>query len=342
MLQQRFQHGQAAVEFLLAAPVVLLLGLGSIEAIHWYFVRQAVSQALAQAARVAITQQADPAILDKAFSKALLPLYASPSPQLSRARLERAMARREAATGLPAWRIEIRSPDISSFADFASGNPDLPSSAFPTIDNDYLHEQHQARLKQGWPQGRGPLSGQTTIEANTLMLHLTWLHEPLLPGVKRLLRHLAPRDFRYGSIAMANAGYLPMHRQVAMLMQSHAAAWTLPAHGRVVRRNEPSPQPEGRPMEEWEGGRHTGSPGDTPSGVLVPPPPHFAPDMPAPTDEPPDKGSPPGGIENDDGSHAGPGPTGGAEANAGTDIGADDRRDAELNDDPDDCPGCCS
>ncbi|NLC36668.1 MAG: hypothetical protein GX772_09560, partial [Alcaligenaceae bacterium] len=37
------QCGQGAVEFLLAAVPVLLLGLASIEAAHWYFARQAVS-----------------------------------------------------------------------------------------------------------------------------------------------------------------------------------------------------------------------------------------------------------------------------------------------------------
>src|SRR5690606_9196031 len=39
----RFQPGQGAVEFLLAAVPVLLLGLGCIEAVHWHFARQAVS-----------------------------------------------------------------------------------------------------------------------------------------------------------------------------------------------------------------------------------------------------------------------------------------------------------
>jgi len=237
------QLGQGAVEFLAAAAPLLLLALGSIEFIHWYFVRQAISLALVQAGRAAITQHANPAVLDSAFTSALLPLHAGPTPAVSQARLARAIYRREAATGLPAWQIRIISPSVASFADFASTNPELGGGGRPAIDNDYLQEQHLSRLAQGWPQGRGPQSGQTTLEANTLQLKLTWLHEPLLPGMKQLLKQLAPADTRYGSRAMASAGFLPIHRQVALVMQSHAVNWDTPAHGRVVRNtalNEPT------------------------------------------------------------------------------------------------------
>lgn len=229
------QRGQGAVEFLLAATPVLLLGLSSIEAVHWYFARQAVSLALVQAGRAAITQNADPTVLDQAFTQALLPMYAGPNPAASRSRLQRAITRRERDTGLPAWRIHIISPSQASFQDFASLNPDLPQAGAAVIDNDYLQEQHEQRLAQGWQEGRGPASGQTTLQANTLVLHLTWLHEPLLPGMKQLLKQIAPTDSRYGSLAMAGAGYLPLQRQVALVMQSHPIAWEMPGHGRVSR-----------------------------------------------------------------------------------------------------------
>ncbi|NYT23025.1 pilus assembly protein [Alcaligenaceae bacterium] len=234
--------GQGAVEFLLAAVPVLLLGLGSIEAVHWYFVRQAVSHALVQAARSAITQHAHPDVLDHAFAEALLPLHAAPSSDESRARLQRKLARRTLATGLPAWRIHILSPAPETFDDFASDSAELPRpGSQPVIDNDYLHEQHQARLARGWPEGRGPRSGQDTFQANTLALHLIWLHEPLLPGVRNLLRQLAPADERYGSLAMARGGYLPIHREVALVMQSHPVLWDMPGHGRIIRRAGPAP-----------------------------------------------------------------------------------------------------
>ena len=338
MGQPRRQHGQGAVEFLLAAPVVLLLGLGCIEAIHWYFVRQAVSQALVQAARAAITQHAHPEVLDKAFSEALLPLHAGPSRPASQARLNQALARREAATGLPAWRIEILSPDASTFADFASQNRDLPMSPYPVIDNDYLHEQHQARIAQGWPQGRGPVSGQTTLEANTLLLHLTWLHEPLLPGVKQLLRQLAPEDNRYGSMAMASAGYLPIQRQVALVMQSHPIAWDLPAHGRIARRNAQQRPLDGRPVEEWRAAYVTPA-GCTglwcvSSTAASPLPDWRDVDANAPT-------SPNHGDEY--GWLPGAPPPASSDPHKGLQPGSEIEMGPETGPeyDPDDCPGCC-
>lgn len=260
-MNRRFhQSGQGSVEFLLAAPVVLLLGLGSIEGIHWYFARQAASHALLQAGRAAITRHADPAVLDAAFSRALLRWFVAPSAAQSRTRLERAIARREQATGLPAWQIRVLSPSASSFEDFSTRHPDLPNTGHPVIDNDYLSLQHQAYLDQGWPEGRGPVSRQTILEANTLVLELTWLHEPLLPGVRQLLKQVAPADTRYGSLAMARAGFLPLRRQISLLMQSHPVAWALPAHGRVARQGVAEPA--------------TGQGGGQASGVQVRPSAH--------------------------------------------------------------------
>jgi len=251
MKRSQLQHGQGSVEFLLAAPIVLLLSLSSIEAVHWFFMRQAVGHALMQAGRAAITQHARPDILDTAFAQALVPFYAAPTAAESRARMESAILRRERATGMPAWRIEILSPSTASFRDFSTNHPDLPAHGHAIIDNDYLSLQHRSRVAMGWQEGRGPESGQTVVEANTLVLHLTWLHEPLLPGVRQLLKSLAPTDSQYGSRAMALAGYLPIQREISLLMQSHPIAWNLPAHGRVLRQGQAAPSaasPSGPPL----------------------------------------------------------------------------------------------
>src|SRR5690606_6354158 len=130
------QQGQGAVEFLFAAIPVLLLGLGSIEALHWHFTRQAISLALVQAARVATARHASPQAQDEAFANALLPYYAGRGESTANARLARGMAARERSTGLPAWNIRILSPSQASFSDFHSGSPDLPHQAgLPVIDN---------------------------------------------------------------------------------------------------------------------------------------------------------------------------------------------------------------
>lgn len=234
------QRGQGSAEFLLAAVPLLLIGLGGIEAVHWHFARQGVSLALSRAAREAVARNADPAALDTAFRAALLPLHAAPTEEESRNRLQRNMQRRSRDTGLPPWRILILSPSHASFRDFASRDPGLPQHAgAAVIDNDYVSEQHQARVAHGWAGGRGLASGQTALEVNILTLRLTWLHEPLLPGIRGLLRQLAPADARYGSLAMARGGYLPMQREISFVMQSHPIAWPMPPHGRVARASHP-------------------------------------------------------------------------------------------------------
>lgn len=332
------QRGQGSVEFLLAAVPVLMLALAAIEATHWYFIRQAVSQALAQAARAAITQHAHPAVLDQAFTHALLPMHAAPTRAASMQRIQRNMATRETSSGLPAWRIRILSPSRASFTDFASANPDLPRhGSRAVIDTDYLHEQHLARSGRGRPDGRGPLSGQTILQANTLVLELTWLHEPLLPGVRGLLRAVAPVDTRYGSLAMARAGYLPIRRQVAMVMQSHPVEWEMPPHGRVVRSLVPN---------DAEPPYGAALPPDGSPGIGLPPGPGFAPgsehappdtppqDTGRPNDPPSDAATPPSAGGTDDTQRDGDLP-----ADAGP--GADGADAAVPPDDGDVCPDCC-
>lgn len=314
------QRGQGTVEFLLAAVPVLVLALSSIEAVHWYFARQAVSLALSQAARAAITQHADPVVLDQAFTKALLPFYVAPSAAVTRARLQRAMERRTHATDLPAWQIRILSPSTATFQDFAASRPGLPGDGRPVIDNDYLAEQHQARLAEGLHEGRGLQSGQTTLEANTLELDLTWLHEPLLPVTRVLLKGLAPADTRFGSLAMARGGYLPLRRQMAMVMQSHAVAWAMPAHGRVVRAHAAQAE---EPAFFTEPGLAPWEHGKKPDGPLSGQPP-------ADTPEP---GRPPDPPTGDPGNDA---PYREAEPDVPDPPAAD-----PLPLEPEDCPGCC-
>src|SRR5690606_4833505 len=222
---------------------------------------------------------------------------------------------------------------------FASANPDLPRhGSRAVIDTDYLHEQHLARSAQGRRDDRGPLSGQTILEANTLVLELTWLHEPLLPGVRGLLRALAPADTRYGSVAMARAGYLPIRRQVAMVMQSHPVEWEMPPHGRVVRSSVPN---------EAEPPYGTALPPDGGPGTGLPPGSELTPGWkPTAPDTPPQQSGPPSDPQSPDAAASPPaGGTDDAQRDGdlppGTDPDADGADAAAPPDDGDICPDCC-
>ncbi|MDX3881390.1 MAG: pilus assembly protein, partial [Achromobacter sp.] len=67
------QRGAAAIEFAVAAAVVLLLGLLAVEAAHWQAARQLAHLALMEAGRAGATAHGDPARMRAAFLQALLP-----------------------------------------------------------------------------------------------------------------------------------------------------------------------------------------------------------------------------------------------------------------------------
>lgn len=215
--------------FLLAAIPVLTLGLGGIEAAHWAGLRQTLSLALMEAARVGATRQARPQDIARAFEHGLRMAY--PDPRAA----ARALRERRAALGAP-WRIRIARPAPEAFPDHA--DPDLRGPrrhpGQPLIRNDYQARQHALRLAQGWPEGRGPRSGLTIHEANTLVLELWWPHRPLLPGVAAIVRALAPLAVDPAQSRLMAAGYLPFRRCAAVAMQSHPAAWPDLADGRVT------------------------------------------------------------------------------------------------------------
>ncbi len=217
----------------MAIPV-LLLGLAAIESAQWLFTRQAAGLALLEAGRAGITQHASPQAMITAFEQALLPLHASPSRASAQNRLEAALARREHRLGGAPWRIEILSPGADAYRDFA--DPALPvarRSGRSAINNDYLHEQDLRYRAMGWPQGRGPASGVDIFQANTLALRLSYPHEPAVPGMRALLSMLGNERGSYRQRVMA-AGYLPIVREMSLVMQSHPVSWAMPESGKIV------------------------------------------------------------------------------------------------------------
>lgn len=247
--------------FLLASIPILTLGLGGIETAHWAGLRQTLSLALMEAARVGATRQARPQAIARAFEHGLRMAYPDP---LATAR---ALRERRTALGTP-WRIRVARPVPEAFLDHADpdlrGPRDHPGQAL--IRNDYQARQQARRLAQGWPSGRGPRSGLTIHEANTLVLELWWPHRPLLPGMAAIARALSPLAGDPVQARLMAAGYLPFRRRAAVAMQSHPAAWPDMADGRVTHGTAPPPawkagQPgpggttdmSGQPMQGAEG-----------------------------------------------------------------------------------------
>ena len=233
--QRARQSGTSLIEFSIVAVPVLLLGMGSIEVSQWFFKRQALSLALLEAGRAAITAHARPAAIETAFEKALLPLFPDESEHNSGQRLHNALAKRRLVTDAAPWRIEILSPSPQAFIDFS--DPALAiaqETGLRAINNNYLAEQAQ-QAAPGWTPAAGPQSELNILQANTLVLRLTYLHEPVLPGIKGLVRLLGSQKGSYGRNAMARGGYIPVVSQLALVMQSHPVDWPSLPNGKVVK-----------------------------------------------------------------------------------------------------------
>lgn len=219
------QCGASALEFTIIAIPILLVALAAIEISGWFLIKQTLSLALLEAGRAGIVDHARPSTIETAFERALLPVYAAPSRQDTHTRLQQSLLRREQRSGVPPWQISIVSPSPAAFTDFSSRRILVDGArGLAHIDNNYQAEQHARYLQQGWPFGRGPASGGTIFDANSLVLHLSYMHEPLVPGMQGLMRLLAPFSEGHAQIAYAN-GYVPLRQTLRLTMQSHPVAW---------------------------------------------------------------------------------------------------------------------
>jgi hypothetical protein len=227
--------GTSLIEFSVAAVPILLVGLGCIEIAQWFYIKQALSLALLQAARAGITQHASPQAIQDAFEQALRPLYPPTGQLSSEQRMQRAFLQRRQKTGSPPWRIEVLSPPPLAFDDFADKSLAIgQQTGRAAINNNYQAEQDQRFRAQGWTNGAGPKSGLSIYQANYLRLRLTYLHEPLLPGMPALIRLLGSDAAGYAGQAMAQ-GYLPLNQEIQLTMQSHPVDWPALANGQVIR-----------------------------------------------------------------------------------------------------------
>lgn len=229
------QSGASLVEFSIVIVPVLLAGLGIVEIAQWFFTKQAVSLALLEAGRAASVDHANPKTIELAFERAMQPLFTSSSGQPASTRLHAALQQRQLATGAAPWQIEVLSPSAAAFNDFSQPGLQVKGAqGLAAINNHYLAEQHERLHQQGMLNGLGPQSKLTIFQANTLVLRVSWLHQPLVPGVSGLLRMLGKPHGSYSQHAMATGGYLPIKQELALVMQSHPANWPALANGKVT------------------------------------------------------------------------------------------------------------
>ncbi len=199
------QRGSALVETLLAAPIVLLLGLGALQWALLLHARTAVEYASFEAARAGSVAQARPAAIEAGLARGLLPFWQGVGmPRDQAAAL--AAARARLAQGLADGWIDWRQvgPTVESFADWAEPARDAfgrPMPGVSEIPNDSL-QWSWLRTPQGGTtgmRGREPIgaqSEQTLNDANLLKLELRYavpLAVPLVGSIAVWLMRIVDR-----------------------------------------------------------------------------------------------------------------------------------------------------
>ena len=190
-------RGIAAVESLLAVPVLLLLGLAAIQFALVYQARHALTAALHEAARAGSVAHAAPEAIREGLAGGLLPWLfgAADLAELAANRL-RARAHVERAEARGWLRLERRSPTEASFEDWAEPARDAfgePIEGVREIPNDGLVHRATRALPAGGTAGWrgaepiGAASGQTLADANLLRLRLQYGVPLSVPLAGRLL-----------------------------------------------------------------------------------------------------------------------------------------------------------
>lgn len=177
------QRASALVESLLAAPIVLLLGLGALQWSLLLHARSALEYALLEAARAGSVAHAQPEAIEEGLARGLLAFWQGASMPRSRV-AGQAAAQLRLAQGIDAGWIDYRqlAPTRESFADWAE--PALDEAGYPLagseeIPNDNLQWSRLREPAGGIAAMRGqePVgaqSQQTLNDANLLKLELRY------------------------------------------------------------------------------------------------------------------------------------------------------------------------
>ena len=181
---QRLRHsGSAMVEWLIAVPVLLMLGLGFFQASELLVARLALRHALSEAARAGSVSNASAQAIMQGLADGLSPwLYGADGPgEIAAARVR---SRAQVALGRASGWVELRqhSPTTASFGDWGEPATDGTGRsthsrqiAFDALPTEYRLRQPTSGVAgfQG-PAPIGRESGQTLADANLLVLELVY------------------------------------------------------------------------------------------------------------------------------------------------------------------------
>jgi hypothetical protein len=151
-------HGNALIEWVLAALAMLLLATAAFELTEWHTTRQRLALISQRAVDAASLSGGHPKSLQKHLSAA-------------RGRLFK-------------WPIQacVVDPISALMQDFRDRH--LTLDGLPRIRYNHIAQQERDAHAKGWASGRGPASGKTISEANQFNVVVVARYTPSLPWVR--------------------------------------------------------------------------------------------------------------------------------------------------------------
>ncbi|MDY7574611.1 OmpA family protein [Actimicrobium sp. CCI2.3] len=206
-------RGSTLIEFAVIGPILSLIGLALLQYGMLYFAKNHYNHANFMAARAGSMDHASLNTIEKAYAKALAPLYGGGTSEVAVA----ASADRALTDIRAHGQIELRNPTTESFDDF-----NVPAL-----------QQHVGNGKRVIPnsgqQARssavGARSGQSIQDANLLKLRITTGYRPQVPLVGALYTgYLTWQDdgTNMRRTAMLRDGRIPITTEATVQMQSDA------------------------------------------------------------------------------------------------------------------------
>lgn len=163
--QLKPQSGSAMVECCIAMLPIIMLGSLILEVTYWHTAKHRLALAMSQAV--------DLATMHHGFESVAWQYLKHKRPELNiQAQDVRAV---QAETEIAAIFSEFADPALSK------------QFGQPTIRHDFLLAQHEKFKSLGWSGGRGPVSGKTILDANTLSFIVVGWHRPYLSWLSGVL-----------------------------------------------------------------------------------------------------------------------------------------------------------
>lgn len=210
------QRGASLVEFMVIAPAMFLVGLGTLQAGLLYHSNTILNYATYEAARVGATRHAQPIPMRRELGIRLAPIVGGDGSlekaaiAIGRTSLDVESPLRSSGSLTVPTKLEILSPDVDAFANW--GEESLEYINQRVIPNSHL--RHQGDEVRG---------GVTLADANLLKIEVTHAVELQVPIVGKLLAQaMLLLDGNPDHKLHYMSGHFPMKSTATVRMQSEA------------------------------------------------------------------------------------------------------------------------